>query len=183
MKDLIKRKQKVQSVIKYLLLFSICISTIGCFQKPNSHKFKDERYDILNLVLDKTKFGDVYYKTINKDSEKPIENYLDREVFDSCICSMNNNSFNLDDKEIDFIKKQFKNQKIIDLSKIHFLSKKRLTKRRDKRNTYFISMPILFRNNTMAIYYTLQADGGYFTIVQKDGKKWDIVCSCSAWIE
>jgi hypothetical protein len=46
-----------------------------------------------------------------------------------------------------------------------------------------ISLPILFRNNTMAIYYNTETSGGSLTLLQKRNSKWKIICSSSVWIE
>ena len=86
--------------------------------------------------------------------------------------------------EVDaYLKREFKMQKVINLHNLPLIYKQNLTKEKIRFETSFISTPILFRNNTMAIYYNTQTYGGSLTLLQKRNSKWEIICSSSVWIE
>jgi hypothetical protein len=60
---------------------------------------------------------------------------------------------------------------------------KKYTYNKKNNDIQFISYPVFFRNNTMAIYYSYSSFGGGFNLLQKKNSNWHKICSNSIWIE
>ena len=124
----------------------------------------------------------VYFKTIVKDLGKPISSYIKPYLLDFILCGENFSieSTKITEKEITFLKTQFENQKVIPLERLIGKHKNISSK---SKSSYIITTPVLFRNNTRAIYYMLTSSGGGFHLLQKNEGNWSLMCSNSVWME
>ncbi|MGG8498150.1 hypothetical protein ACQY1Q_17250 [Tenacibaculum sp. TC6] len=164
--------QKVPSARKFIYL-SICLMTISC--SSNKLIISKDQTDILNEILYSSDYN-VYYKTIISDLNKPLEDYITSAMeFQFC------ENESIKPNEISFLKKQ--KLEVINLYKLPLNIKEKITRKKKDIKTSHISIPILFRNNTMALYYNTQRDGGSFMLLQKKETKWEIICSSLIWIE
>ncbi len=167
-----KAMQKVLNANSFIYLF-ICFITISCSSKRLL--IDENQIDVLNEVLKSSKYN-TYYKTIIKDLNKPIEDYITNDMeFQFC------ENDTIEPKEISFLKNQ--KLEIVNLYRLPLSIKEKITKKKKGFETSFISMPILFRNNTMAIYYSTQRYGGSFMLLKKENSTWKIICSSLVWIE
>lgn len=175
MKDMLKKMLQVQNVNIFVF---VCFVNLSCssVKKPISKN----QINVLNTILNSSKYS-IYYKTIINNGtnlRKPIEEYITKNLeFQFCDFNFVNES------EILLLKKEFKKQKVENLYKLPLIYKNKLTKNKILYEASFISLPILFRNNTMAVYYNTQTYGGNLTLLQKKNSEWKIICSSSVWIE
>lgn len=179
MKEKLKEMLKAQNVIKLILLLLI----VNCSLKRTTiEKFSNE-YEVLNHIL-KNSNGNIYYKTIVKDGEVPIESYVKDEFLEFYLCGSEVDSpVKIDKKSINLLKENFKKLRVERLDKLFPLLANRVVKKKVRLKTSFITVPALFKNNTMAIYYSTQTYGGEFKLLKKINGKWKTICSNSVWIE
>ena len=173
MKEMIKELN-----IKKLIFVFLCMVNLSCSSSKKT--ISKNQVNVLNTILHSSEYS-IYYKTIINNGtsfKKPIEEYItDNLEFQFCESDIINKS------EIVFLRKEFKNQKVKNLNKLQLNYSENLTKNKKIFETSFISIPILFRNNTMAIYYNTQTYGGNFTLLEKRDSEWKIICSSLVWIE
>ena len=170
---------RVQNVIKLTLLLLI----INCSSKRIiTEKFSNE-YEVLNHIL-KNSNGNIYYKTVVKDGEIPVESYVKDEFLEFYLCGSEVDSpVKIDKKSINLLKENFKNLRVERLDKLLPVLANKTIKKKVRLKTSFITTPVLFKNNTMAMYYSTQTYGGEFKLLQKMNGKWKTICSNSVWIE
>lgn len=172
-----KKMQKVLNV-NTLVFIWICFVNLSCSSAKEI--INENQINVLNKIIQSSKFS-IYYKTVDNNGtslKKPIEEYITNDLeFQFCESNI------INENDIVFLRKEFKRQKIKNLYKLPLIYRKNLTKEKKRFETSFISIPILFRNNTMAIYYNTQTYGGSLTLLQKINSKWEIICSSSVWIE
>jgi hypothetical protein len=177
MKDLLKIMLKAQNVNKYIYVFFLFI-IVSC--SSNKVLISNNHIEVLNTILSSSR-NKIFYKTIINDVnslKKPINEYIkDNLQFQFCQSNI------ISEGEICFLRKKMKNLQTKSLLKLPLDYKNKLTKKKKEIEISFISIPILFRNNTMALYYNTQRYGGSFTLLQKKDSKWEIICSSSVWIE
>ncbi|MDX6745505.1 hypothetical protein SHK09_01775 [Polaribacter sp. PL03] len=169
--------QKVLNANKLVFIW-ICFVILSC---SSAKEITDEnQINVLNTIIQSSK-SSIYYKTINNNGtsfKKPIEEYItDNLEFQFC------ETYIIKENDIVFLRKEFKKLKVKNLYKLPSIYKKNITKEKKSFETSFISIPILFRNNTMAIYYSTETYGGSLTLLQKRNSKWETICSSSVWIE
>lgn len=147
-------------------------------------KSVDNQNDIKNILENIINQNQVYYKTIIKDLGKPIDYYIEPHLLEFHLCGseLNNDLITITNNEIDSLKIEFSNQKVTIINKLDLNIKTNLTKKQ-KLNTSFISMPVLFRNNNLAIYYSYSRNGGGFNLLKKINGEWKNICANSVWIE
>lgn len=174
---MLNQMPRAQNVIKLFFIW-FCLLTLSC--SPTKKLINQNEIDVLNAIIKSSKFS-VYYKTIDNNGtslKKPIGDYINNDL-EFQFCETNIINYN----EVGFLKKEFNNQEIIKLSKLPSIYKKNLTKEKKQFETTYISLPILFRNNKMAIYFNSQTYGAEFILLQKNKTEWKIICSSMVWIE
>lgn len=171
---------KVLDVLKIILL-SIILSSCSSIEQIALKDAETKRI-LRNIV--KNNPNKVYYKTITLDGDKPIVSYVNQEYLEFYLCKKGIDSvIKIPKNEIKFIKEKFKTHKVLKLDKLLPKLKDKLSKKEEKLKTQYISIPVLFRNNTMALYYNLETYGGEFTLMQKNNGKWNVICGRSVWVE
>lgn len=181
MKDLIKMMQKAVNVHKFIIVFFIFITSCSINKETISKTSKE--YEVLNHIL-KNSNGNIYYKTIIKEAGLPIDSYVKDKYLEFYLCvSKIDSPIKINKKDLSFLKNEFKNISILRLDKLFPKLSKQTIKKKVRLTTSFITTPILFNNNTMAIYYSVQTYGGEFKLLQKDNSKWVTICSNSVWVE
>ncbi|WP_440120737.1 hypothetical protein [Tenacibaculum sp. Ill] len=172
MKDMQKAMRKVLNVRNFICFF-IYLITISCSSKKLL--ISENQINVLNEILHSSN-NNIYYKTIVNDLEKPIEAYISNEMeFQFCENEV------ITPDEISFLKKQ--QLEVVNLYKLPLDIKEKVTRKKKDIETSHISVPILFRNNTMALYYNTQRYGGNFMLLKKEKSKWKVICSSLVWIE
>lgn len=170
-------QKKIQKAInvknKFIYLF-LCISFISCSSQKKI--ISQNEIDVLNEVLHSSN-NTIFYKTINKDLNKLINGFINNDIeFKFC-----EKEIIIEPSEISFLKN--KKLEIRNLRRLPLNFKQKLTKKKRKIETSHISMPLIFRNNTMAIYYNSETYGGSFILLNKKKSKWKILCTSQVWIE
>ncbi len=165
--------------LKPIVTFLLFITFLSCSVPQKKVLESSEMEKALLSILNQN--GTVYFKTIVKDLGKPIASYIKPYLLDFILCGENFSleSTKITDKEITFLKTQFENQTVIPLERL-IGKHKNITR---KTKTSYMTTPVLFRNNTRAIYYSLTSDGGGFHLLQKKEGNWSLMCSNSIWIE
>lgn len=167
-----------------LLFILILFSFFSCSSKKGISKISEENSIVLNSILSNSS-GEIYYQTITEDVQKPLESYFEPYLLEFNLCNKNVDSsiVKISKQEMGFLKENFKNQSKIRIGGIHPEFKNKITKKKERLKTFYISMPVVFRNGTLAIYYISGTYGGGFNLLRKANSKWEMICSNSVWIE
>ncbi|WP_428742302.1 hypothetical protein [Tenacibaculum sp.] len=174
---LILKTPTIFKTIAVLIFITSCSSNKNTINKVNNE------YEVLSYILKKSK-GNIYYKTITEEGNIPIESYVKNRYLEFYLCSNGIYSpIKIPKEEVVFLKQKVKSISVQRIDKLFPDLKDKTTKKKIRFKTSFISMPILFRNNTMAIYYATQTYGGEFKLLRKVNGEWETICANSVWIE
>lgn len=177
---------KVHNVCRLIGIISISsflVFMLSCSSTKKTTEMDIELKEVLEYIVKKNS-SEIYYKTIIRDVNKSIASYINEEYLEFYLCLKKIDSVvKIPKKEIQYVKRKFKEQSIQNLNKLLPKLKNNIKKNREKFKTKYISMPVLFRSNTMALYYNLQEYGGEFTLLKKNNGKWEVICGRSVWIE
>jgi hypothetical protein len=153
--------------------------TISCSSTKQELVVTDDVQKIFSLIGQNNQ---IHYKTIVEDLGNPIGYYIKSHLLHFDLCVDGSKPSLITEKEIVFLKTSFDAQKTIRLDKLR-LKIKNLIHKKGNGKTSFISAPVIFRNNTMAVYYSFSRYGGGFKLLQKKRDTWQQMCSNTVWIE
>lgn len=127
----------------------------------------------------------IYFKTITSEFDEPISDYIDTNslTFDLCSEEFRTGKIQFSEEEIKFLKSQFDLQVQINLNRISPKLNKKTSRKREEFITRNISLPVVFRGDTLALYYSSGRYGGQFNLLQKKSDTWQMACSSLVWIE
>ena len=167
-----------------IILLIISIIFLSCSSKKDLSGVQGENIEVLESILNKSK-GEIYYKTINTDLQKPIHTYIEAYLLEFYLCDkdVDTSSIHISIEEVGFLKRKFENHSIVRIDKLKSGFRSKITKKHKRFKTVSISIPVVFRNGTMAIYYMSGTYWGGFNLLQKRNNKWELICSNSVWIE
>lgn len=182
MKDMVNqglREQNVHSKCYTLLISLMCLS---CIIKTNTVRGQyPEEYKILNFITKNSK-NKVFYKTISTTLfNERLNNYVETINFVLCTKNIEPDKAKLTAAEIHLLKNKFRELIVEKINKKFIKNPKVLTK--NKKKSFYISLPIIFRNGKCAIYYSESSGGGQFNLLIKKNDKWEGYCSSMVWIE
>jgi hypothetical protein len=162
--------------IFYVFIFFSCSPTKSNFIEQNI-----EEIEVLNEIVNEN----TYYKTIIKDLNKPIDFYVQKHFlqFNLCINDSLTNNIVLNEEDIMFIKQKFRNSRTFRIDNLNNKFKAKITKDKIRFKTNYISYPVIFRDDKLAIFYYSSTYGANFNLLKKISGKWKIVCSSQVWIE
>lgn len=167
--------------IKVLIVF---ILTLSCSSAKGVLEIQEENLEVLNHVLENSKGGIIYYKSINYDLNELIGSFVINGLnFDLCIKDIDSSLTKFSDQESSYLSDEFNKQNIVRIDRLKPEFEERTVKKHERFETVSISIPVVFRNGTMAIYYYSGTYGGGFNLLQKNSDNWEVVCSNSVWIE
>ena len=172
---MVKMMQKAKNAVKLLVILII----VGCSSVIKDVKKTNDLQKIMYLITNK----DVFYKSVIKDKKKPIYLFVQPNLLEFNLCDTNGlGEIQLSNNEVEFIRDEYRIQRKVRLDKIlnknNYLSTNKLG-----NETKFITVPVIFRNNTMAIYYSYSKYGGGFNLLQKKDSNWQVVCSNAVYLE
>lgn len=171
---------KAQNVLKIII---VVIFMNSCSSYKEAADNMNAEYEVMSSVLKKSS-GNIYYKTIIEEGNIPIDSYVKDKYLEFYLCGKDVDSpVKIPKEEVAFLKQKVKSVSVQRIDKLFPSLKEKTTKKKERLVTSFISMPILFRNNTMAIYYSTQTYGGEFKLLQKVNGEWETICANSVWIE
>ena len=171
---------KAQNVLKIII---VVIFMNSCSSYKEAADNMNAEYEVMSSVLKKSR-GNIYYKTIIKEGDIALESYVKNKYLEFYLCGKDVDSpVKIPKEEVAFLKQKVKSVSVQRIDKLFPSLKEKTTKKKERLVTSFISMPILFRNNTMAIYYSTQTYGGEFKLLQKVNGEWETICANSVWIE
>ncbi|MGG8498163.1 hypothetical protein ACQY1Q_17315 [Tenacibaculum sp. TC6] len=169
---------------KIIILLTLLFLFINCSSNQKIAEQNNEEIKVLRYILKNSSNSSTYYKTIINDGKIPINTYIKGEYLEFYLCSKEVDSFiKIPKQDILFLQEKFKTLSIQRLDKLLPEFKDKITKKKERFETSFISIPVLFNNNSMAIFYSLQTYGGEFKLLKKSKGEWKTICSNSVWIE
>ncbi len=144
-----------------------------------------EELHILVSVVRRSSDNNIYFKTIVEEWQKPIESYIQRNYldFNLCVPKADSHMIYISDEELRYLKRRFSNHSVKGIDKLKPELKDKTTRDSRRFETVHISMPVIFRNGTMAIYYAAGTYSGEFNLLSKKDGKWQPLCSSLVWIE
>ena len=180
-------KMRLRSVVlktlNIFVIIAVLIFITGCSSKKSTINKVSNEHEVLSYILKKSS-GNIYYKTIIEEGNIPIDSYVKDKYLEFYLCGKDVDSpVKIPKEEVAFLKQKVKSVSVQRIDKLFPSLKEKTTKKKERLVTSFISMPILFRNNTMAIYYSTQTYGGEFKLLQKVNGEWETICANSVWIE
>lgn len=179
MKDMTKSVQKAQNVHNWYYCWPILFLFVGCTVKMNA--VQAEEHAIIDYILQNRK-GKVFHKTISTTfSGEGLDQFTGTINFSLCSDNIDSTETKLTISEMEFLEmglRELKTEKVN--GKLSNFPEK-ITK--SKKDGYFISMPIVFRNRKHAIYYSETYGGGQFNLLVKKGSRWEGSCASMIWVE
>jgi hypothetical protein len=171
--------------MRLFTLFLLTILFLNSSNGQDSKKYDTETLIVLESILKNSKEGSIFHKTIVKEWRTPIESYVKDYLleFYLCVNDIDKASVRISQEEVWFLKEKFSKQSVERIDRLIPDLKKKTTEKHKRFKTSIISMPVTFRNGTMALYYHTETYGGGFNLLQKRDNNWEIICSNSVWIE
>ncbi len=168
-----------------LKLSFVCLLFFGSLngqQLPNS---ESEELKVLESILSNSNNSTTYYKTIIEDQKTPLTTYIEAYLLKFYLCTndIDSASVIISDEEVNLLRQKFSKQKVKRIDKLLPKYKNRTTKKHERYKTGSISMPVTFRDGTMALYFSLSTYSGEFNLLRKKNDTWEKVCSNAVWIE
>lgn len=154
----------------------------ACSSQRYARELSVSQREILNSVVSEA----VYHKTLISEFDKPISNYVETNFLEFDLCSSEEfraKKIQLSEDEIKFLKSRFDSQKIINLNRLNPKLSNRAAQKRERFKTVSISLPVIFRGDSLGLYYVSGTYGGEFGLLQKKNNSWEKVCSSLVWIE
>ncbi|SFS32816.1 hypothetical protein SAMN04487906_0009 [Zhouia amylolytica] len=113
--------------------------------------------------------------------QQGLDEYVSTINFKLCIDNIKSSESELTSDEIKFLKNQFKSLKVEEINKKRIINSENITNIR--KQGYYISMPVIFRENNCAIYYSENGTSGQFNLLIKRNNKWECYCPSRVWME
>ena len=170
--------------MRIFIIVIVLIITPSCSSTNELSKVQEESLEVLNDVILKSN-GEIYYKSINSDRQEPISSYVQKYLleFHLCVKDIDRSKTKISEQEVSYLHERFSNHKIVRLDKLSSEFSEKTVKKHKRFKTVSISLPVVFRNGTMAIYYVSGTYGGGFSLLQKSNNNWNIICGNTVWIE
>jgi hypothetical protein len=182
----LKRRVIAETVVvdlKMRLLQYTILSLLFCACSSQKHakELSDAQMEILNSIVGEK----VYHKTIISEFDEPISNYVENNFleFNLCFEGLGARRIEFSEEELKILKNQFDSQVKINLNRISPKLKQGATRKREEFKTVSISLPAVFRGDSLALYYISGRYGGEFSLLQKKSGTWQKACSSLVWIE
>ena len=165
-------------LLKFSILSLLCYA---CSSQRYARELSVSQRQILNSLVSEK----VYHKTIISEFDEPISNYIEDNFlsFNLCIEEFGAKKIIISDEELKFLKSRFDSQKIINLNKLNPKLSNRAAQKRVRFETLSISLPVIFRGDSLGLYYVSGTYGVEFGLLMKKNKSWEKVCSSLVWIE
>ncbi len=170
--------------MKSLIILFVFTLILSCSSTKEIFVVQEENLEVLNDIIGESN-GGIYYESIDSDLQKPIDSYVNKYLleFYLCINDIDSSTTKISELEISYLKEQFSKHEIVRFDKLSAELKEKIVKNHERFKTVSISLPVVFRNGSMAIYYVSGTYGGGFNLLQKNNEKWNVICSNSVWIE
>ncbi|MCM5661453.1 hypothetical protein [Galbibacter mesophilus] len=166
--------------MKYLLVTISFFSILSC----SSTRLDKPSKEALKAIV-KHSSNKIYYESITSDIGKPLDTLFEEELTDFYLCTptVEDVTGKISVEELAYIKEKFRLQSVgrIDRSVTGLHSK--MSKKHLPHKTETISFPVVFRGDSMAVYYYRNTYGGGFNLLQKKNDEWQMICSKSVWAE
>jgi len=165
-----------------LLKFSILTFLVSaCSSQKYARELSATQMEILNSVVSEK----VYHRTIVSEFDEPISNYVENNFLDFNLCTeeFGSTKIKISKSELEFLKSNFDSQTSININRIIPKLRKRAVRKRQRFKTVSISLPVVFRGDSLGLYYTSGTYGGEFSLIQKKNNSWEKICSSLVWIE
>ena len=165
-------------ISKHFYIGILLLTSISCASQSG---LTESKANVIESIITDSKYG-VYNRTFSNEDLNQLDIKLeDLNFWNPCKYKLERENGLLSDKEISFINKQFKNLESVSIES----NSPNLKFQKDSENTRlsFISLPILFRNDNYAVYYSMQRYGGQINLLKKENNKWTKYCSYLVWIE
>jgi len=165
------------------IIYSIAATVIlGCSSYKKLTARHKDNLSALESILRKSN-GGIYHRTIIQENQKPISLYVESYNFELnlCVPDADPASVYISDREFAFLKKEFSNQTVVKLDRLYPELRNKMIKKHQRFKTVSISMPVVFRNGSMAMYYATGTYGGEFGLLQNKQGKWERICSSIVW--
>lgn len=176
-------KKTTKSSRFLIIVVSFAFIMVKCTSNKNVINYDNNVTEVLHDII-KEANKKTYYKTIIKDSGEPISSYVNNEYLEFYLCvSEIDSAIIIPKNEVVYLNQKFRQLTVARIDKILPKLNQNITRKKNELETSYISIPIFFRNNTMAIYYFRERYGAGFNLLQKKNEKWKKICSRTVWIE
>lgn len=161
-------------------LFILLVSHIW----SNGFSQKQEVIEVIAVISRMAEDHNSYLhnKTISKSYLKQYQiNFEDLNYWNPCKHKFETDNAFLNKEEWEALNSNFYNQKKQKLP--NAILKDSNKSGSTKHRTTYITLPILFRDNSYAVYYSEQQSAGQINLLKKENGMWKEYCSYMVWIE
>ena len=151
---------------------------------PQSRTIDESELQVLRDIIQADSIPTVYYKTIVTELNQPLSRHLFYfKGFDICSSLVNMDSTILNQEELNYLVERFSTMEIENINKLIRDPKNHTLKQLKGHDWTVISLPVVFRNGELAIYYSKGAYSGQFILMKNIDGTWKDVCYSSIWSE
>ena len=139
---------------------------------------------VLKEIVVSDSIPNVYFKTVVADLNQPLSRQLFYlSDFDVCSDLVQLDAVALQSDERNFLVERFTAMESKNINKLIRDPKNHTLKQLKGHNWLQISLPVVFRDGTYAIYYSKGAYSGQFILMKHIDGLWKDVCYSSVWSE
>lgn len=144
-------------------------------------RLTDSKDNVIESIIVDSNNGQ-YNKTLSSTYISRFNiNLRDLNIWQPCKHELEKENIVFTEKEINYLNKQFKNLKSVNLKS----NSPNLKFIKDPKNSLltFITLPIILQHDNYAVYYSEQRYGGQINLLKKENNEWILYCSYLVWIE
>lgn len=167
--------------MRFLQFSILSLLLCACSSQKYAIQLTSEQREILNSIVGKK----VHQKTIISEFDEPISKYVEDNflAFNLCSKEFGSQKVQITDEELEYLKNQFDRQTIINLNRLNPKLRIRASRKRERFKSINISLPVVFRGDSLGLYYVSGTHAGEFSLLQKKNNNWEKACSSLVWIE
>ncbi len=168
--------------------FLLLLSVIGLFCQSleplhaQAKSMDPAELQVLTEIVAADSLPTVHYKTIISEMNQPLSRHLFYlKGFDLCSSLVGQNEITLSKEERDYLVERFATMESENLNKLVREPKNHTLKKLEGHEWSVVSLPVVFREGTFAIYYSKGEYSGQFVLMKNMDGSWKEVCYASIW--
>ena len=179
---------KLTSITKRIVPVSLVTSALfmifGTTLRAQTKSMDPAELQVLTGIIVVDSLPTVHYKTIVSEMNQPLSRHLFYlKGFDLCSSLVDQDEMTLGKEERDYLVERFATMEVANLNKLVREPKNHTLKKLEGHDWSVISLPVVFRDGTYAIYYSKGEYSGQFVLMKNIDGSWKEVCYASIWSE
>lgn len=139
---------------------------------------------VLTEIVAADSLPTVHFKSIVSEMNQPLSRHLFYlKGFDLCSSLVDQDEMTLSKEERDYLVERFATMEAENLNKLVREPKNHTLKKLEGHEWSVISLPVVFREGSYALYYSKGEYSGQFVLMKNMDGSWREVCYASLWSE